>query len=166
MVKASELGVKLSGVMLIAILAAAAAFGLIEPMIRVSPSAGVLAVLIGLAIADGPRATTRRSEPAGPIIVGRALLLATAGISLVFVNGALRDSLAWKTMRSSHGIMDFYRAVDIAPNNFEARVLLAYLLVGAKRCELAHPHLLHALRLQPFSGTVQQLRGRCSQIFQ
>jgi cytochrome c-type biogenesis protein CcmH/NrfG len=116
---------------------------------------------MGLAIAEAPVTTEGQRVPQIWRLSRYFLAAACAWASLVLTNGALRDIAALQILRSMSTVEDLYRAVTVAPSNIEARMLLAHVLVGADRCDLAEPHLKESARLQPFSGAVTNLRDQC-----
>ncbi len=156
---------KHSGLMLLTIGGAAALLGLFDSVVRVAPTVGLLALMMGLAVGEdaGRTERSRKSISLGRQFGLQAIFVGYACASLVLARGALQDITAFRIIGSLRTIGDFYRAAAAAPNNVEARMLLAYMLSGANRCELAQPHLTQAALLQPFSGAVRRLQVKCDE---
>lgn len=91
----------------------------------------------------------------------RALWGGCLGLSLLGALHITQDIRAFRIIGSLRSLGDLERAVAVAPNNMEARALIAYLLVTAGRCDVAAPHIARAAALQPYSGFVIGLEKHC-----
>ena len=158
--------IRQSGLMALSTLAAAVALGLLEPVVRVSASLILLAILLGLVIAAAPGRSAPPPITRIRLFGGTAILVACGAGSLWFAVESARDVIAFQTIASADHVDDFYRAVRVAPQNYEARMMLALRLVRANKCDLAEPHIMHASRLQPFSGATVRLRAICDKLTQ
>ena len=164
MLRRADIIVQHSGLMGLAIGGAAALLGLFDSIIRVAPTVGLLALMLGLVVGQNrARSIRARKGRVSSDFTRRGLVIGYAWASLIFARGALQDLAAFRILTSAKTIRDLYRAVTIAPNNVEARMVLAYVLVGANRCDLARSHLEQAARLQPFSASVRALGTTCDQ---
>jgi O-antigen ligase len=161
--------VQSSGVMILAICGATALLSFVDPVLRLSPTLGLIALLLGLGLGRAARAAPANTPPdqaaAPPLGVrcARRAVVAVCGVaSLLPADGALRDLAVLPTITSANASLnDMYRAESIAPHNVEVRLLLSSLLIGTHRCDLAALHLAQASRLEPFSDVARRLRARC-----
>lgn len=156
--------VRSSGLMVISIGTAAMLLGFVDPVLRLSPSLALVAVLVGLGLADSAGAAPSRSIGKGRQVALTSVVAMFGVGSIWFASSAGRDVAAFRIIRTMENLEDLSRAVSIAPQNVEAKYMLAFVLVAAKRCDLAEAHLVRATHLQPFSGAVARLRGQCSEI--
>lgn len=164
-VRSGDLATMLSGVVAMGVAAAVALFGFIDPVLRVSPLLAVVTVLLGLSLSPAKR-QDRQPGDRGKYPLAQRLAVAACGTcSLWFAAGACRDLVAYQIIRSAHSLGDLHRAVEVAPRNFEARMLIANELIVGGRCDLAEQHLLYASRLQPFSGALERFREECALSF-
>jgi hypothetical protein len=150
-----------TAVMLIFVVLAALLLGLIEPVLRLSPSLGLLAVVVGAGIGDLLRLNGYIPIARLRISYLRAIMLGLVIASLSFADAARRDLTALRIISSLDSPDDLYRAVAVSPNNYEARMMAAYVLIRADQCDLAIPHLEHANRLQPYADAVKTLSMSC-----
>lgn len=162
MLRSSDMVTQQSGLMIFGVSAAAGLLGFFDSIIRVAPTLGLLAVMLGLAVGEGTaRTSLQRNAGRGRHFGQRTMLVGYACASFVLARSALQDIATLRVLESARTIEDLHRAVRVAPNNVEARMLLALVLAGAGRCDLARPHVARAALLQPFSGAVRSLRLRC-----
>ena len=159
MLGSSELRVRASGLLILAIVGAVVVLGLLDPVLRISPTLGIVSLLIGLAIADGDNSCWHGSR--AKKLIGNGIITACGVGSLWFAVGAFRDIASFRLIRSVRTIDGLYRAVAVAPHNFEARITLAQILVAGRRCDLAEVQLQRASELQPFSTAPHVLRSAC-----
>lgn len=152
------------GVVIISVGCAALALGFFDSVFRVAPTLMLLAVRLGLFVgeANARLTTAPRDRPGGT--AARSIVVGLTFASIVFGVSSTRDFLSFRIIRTLTTLDDLYRAVRIAPTNIEARMLLSFALLGAKRCDLAEPHLAAAARLQPWSGAVRNVRLECERI--
>jgi len=162
MMQTGNVRAQCSGIMVLSVGTSVALLGLVEPVLRVAPTLALAALVTGLAMGEAARFDPHRSTLNTWRSAPNALVAACACASIFFAAGSLRDIAALRTLRSARTIVDLYRAVRLAPHNAEARMLLAYVLVGANRCDLAEPHLTRAIQLQPLSGTARHLSAQCA----
>lgn len=162
MLRSSDMVTQQSGLMIFGVSAAAGLLGFFDSIIRIAPTLGLLAVMLGLAVGEGTaRTSLQRNAGRGRHFGQRTMLVGYACASFVLARSALQDIATLRVLESARTIEDLHRAVRVAPNNVEARMLLALVLAGAGRCDLARPHVARAALLQPFSGAVRSLRLRC-----
>jgi hypothetical protein len=159
MVGSSSLRVRASGLMTLAIIGGVIVLGLLDPVLRLSPALGIVAMLIGFAIADSDNSS--RQGSGSERLVGSAIATACGVASLWLAMGAFRDIASFRRIRAVKTIDDLYDAVAVSPQNFESRMILAQILVAAHRCDLAEVQLQQATRLQPFSTAPGMLRSAC-----
>lgn len=152
-----------AGSLVLVTLMGAVMLGIFDSVIRVAPTALLVALVVGVALGDGERVgklRLRRSawpqRYAWMTLVGGCTFL-----SLVLTWSTAQDLRALRIVNSFSSTNDLARAVAIAPNNAEARALLSFALANAGRCDLAVPHMTHFARLQPFSLLVTRLQEKC-----
>jgi len=156
--------VRYSGLMVIGLVASTIILGMSDPIVRLSPTLVLVSVLVGLGLAHADIADVETPlRNSSRHVVKHVILAGCVVASLVAALGAGRDAAAIRALTSMDALEDIYKAVRIAPNNVEAQVVLSYVLVSINRCEQAMPHLMHAAKLQPYSGAIARLRSRCSQ---
>ena len=155
--------VRASGVLIVGTLSTALLIGALDSVLRVAPTLLVCAMVLGLAFGES-------AAPEGPAPVAwppsgrwgwRALWGGCLGLSLLGALHITQDIRAFRIIGSLRSLGDLERAVAVAPNNMEARALIAYLLVTAGRCDVAAPHIARAAALQPYSGFVIGLEKHC-----
>lgn len=136
----------------------AAVLGVVDPVMRLAPTLGLLAITVGTAIATqaGASRLDKRYR-----LAQRCMLGVCAVLSLFAASEAIREVVALRSLRSALVFDDLYRAVNVAPHNVEARAALASALMRVRRCDLALPHLERASRLEPFSGAIGAMRSEC-----
>lgn len=142
---------------------AALGLGMFDSVLRVAPTATIVAVVVGLCLGRQDSMTEREVLAKGPWVLFRGTVLACAALAAVALNAATRDLLAFRIMRSAHSIPDLYHAVSVAPDNMEYRMTLAFVLVRQRRCDLAKPQLDAAGRIQPLSLAVSDYRVTCGE---
>ena len=164
LLRSSSTRARQAGLMVLGVSASAAMLGLFDSVLRVAPSAMLIALLVGVALGDGEGrydCAKRRKDCAARRIWMPAIVVC-AVFSLVMTRSASQDLAAMRIINSFDSTQDLARAVAIAPNNVEARGLLSYVLVTAGRCDLASPHLRRAAQLQPRSAFVARLESLCT----
>lgn len=161
-------GARMNGVLVLALLLSAMMLELFDSILRIAPTVGLLAVLLGVALGEGEtelglcRADRTQLSPSWKWLRGTWGVYAV--LSLAFARSAMQDFRALRIINSFTSANDLVRAVTIAPNNVEAGGMLSYVLVSAGRCDLAMPLLDRAAGLQPYSLFFTRLRHQCSQI--
>lgn len=158
-------GARMNGVLALGVSLAATMLGLFDSILRVAPTVVLLALLAGLALGQGEvEAGLGRADSSRPRCAWKAVWGVYAVLSLAFARSAAQDVNALRIINSVASTKDLARAVQVAPNNVEARGLLSYVLVSAGRCDLAMPHLTRAAQLQPLSLFFTALQERCSRM--
>lgn len=150
-----------AGLFVVAMVGAAGAIGVVDPVIQLAPTLGLIALLLGTACghqsaesAGTPRTSLRRWGECGAVLL---LGVLSAHASVVAVRHLQVDAVLRKPLTIERATS----ASTIDPNHFEARIYLALALVNSDRCDLATPHLRWAARLQPFAPVIDQLRSTC-----
>lgn len=154
---------RIGAVGFLAMLSSMALMGLYDPVLRLAPLCAFAAMWTGSYLASVPRSPY---APASATIKRLfRVCLAAYGISAIGLAVAgTRDLVAARLMQNSQTFRDLYRAVNIAPNNVEARVLLASALVRLNRCDLAATHLARAQQLLPHSLRIRAAIAECRRV--
>lgn len=154
---------RISGLTLLAVCGIMSILGVLDPVLRLSPTLALVAVLIGLSLSDTPLPVEKHGFATNCLDLSGSLLIGLMGVtSSISAIGAGRDLVAQQLVHRVATPANLLNAVAIAPNNLEVRLSLAYVLVTAKRCDLAIPILARSARLQPFAPTVFRLLSACS----
>lgn len=163
LVRDSMLSNRSAGLTIAGMLLAVALLGLFDSVLRVAPTATIIALLIGVALGDGER--DQLPGLAGRAGAFRFLWIGSVGslivLSFALARGAAQDVSAMKIVNSFTSVADLERAVRVAPNNVEARAMLSFVLVSAGRCDLAEAHVQRAAALQPSSLLIKGFQEKC-----
>ena len=163
MLRCSAALTRQSGLLILAIGTAALALGLFDSVVRVAPTIALIALFVGLMPGVNYSGDPCTKKTRHRLDLGlRALLAAYGFAGILLARGALQDLACLRILNSARTVGDLYRAVAVSPSNSEARILLALALVGARRCDLAKPHIAQAALLEPLSEVVGDLRVRCN----
>jgi putative inorganic carbon (HCO3(-)) transporter len=145
-----------SAIALLALIAAVVVLGLLDAVIlNAAPSAIIFVqfgVYAGRESALHERWLPLRSRGVAFALCGLLVLFMPGEISLIRSNAALRDVVSESTLR---------RAITLQADNYTAQVLLGSMLIRESRCDEARPHLLQAIRLQPFASLPRVLLDNC-----
>jgi O-antigen ligase len=162
MIRQPDVSQRYLGLLIVAILIANFLLGLFDSVLRVATTVGLSAIVVGLALgASAQNISPLTERRPGSAAIRRLVVLAYACGALALARGAWQDFAALRIITAAHTVGDMYRAVSAAPNNIEAQMLLGYVLIGVKRCDLAQPHLTQVARLEPYSLAVKALQKQC-----
>ncbi len=150
------------GLLILAIIVANLLLELFDSVVRVATTVGLSAIVVGLALGEGVRGAPSVAIPRRiSILLRRLIVLGYACGALGLARGAWEDFAALRIIMSAHSVRDMYQAVAVAPNNAEAAILLSYVLIGVKHCDLARPYLKRVAVLEPYSLLVKALQKQC-----
>lgn len=152
-----------SGLVVLAITLSMLVLGTFDSVLRVAATAALGALLAGAGLGAKSIPAIDAKVQHRVMLAGRSIVIfATfAFTSFLLARSAAQDIVAIRIINSPFSTRDLYRAVNAAPHNVEARALLSYVLVSGGRCDLAKPHLVQAVRLQPMSQSLAGFKRHC-----
>jgi O-antigen ligase len=140
--------------------AAVGLFGLLEPIVW-SPTTLVI-ISLSLGVTSTISSLSQRESMVGIRYGLRQAAHLWLGALLAFGLWCSASGLAGTVvLRDARQLSDLRRAVRVAPLSLEAQHALAFVLISARRCDLARHALVAATALAPYSVPVQQLAVEC-----